>query len=99
MVVRLADVGQEKIRVYEKNGHEVEPSEVGNIREKEPDATDGAQWSVSEAGTYMLFYYRVLEPEGWPDEEEMMFDAPEYCPREWVTLDREHQETGEEEEG
>ena len=53
------------------------------FRGKDPDAFLSTQWSIQDRGSYMLYYYRVLRPGGWP-ESEIDIDKPEFEPRPWV---------------
>jgi hypothetical protein len=84
-VVRITTGQKEYIRIYAKDGSEVLPAEVGNYRLKEPEAHLETQWSISEPGEYVLFYYREWTSDR---ESEMELESPEYRERQWVIRDR-----------
>lgn len=88
-VVRLAESNyKDSIRTYWKDGKELVPdNNVKHFEDKDPDAVLERQWSVQDKGRYMLYYYRLIQPEGWP-ESEMDIHQPEFEPRAWVERKR-----------
>ncbi|CAG8952762.1 hypothetical protein HYFRA_00009006 [Hymenoscyphus fraxineus] len=70
-VVKLSD--GERVRVYGKDGHELPPGNLGDFR-----AIKGYNWSIEEKGVYILYYHRCLTVPGWPMEEELDMNAPEF---------------------
>src|SRR5450432_1104748 len=84
-VVRLAN-GKEKddIRFYHNDFTEVVPDKIGMYKEKEPFIKPGCpRWSVEDGGKYVLFYYRVSQPIGWPITQLVLPDMLEYERRSW----------------
>jgi len=78
MVVRLLSSTStcEYIRTYDKDGSELLQSEVGVLTEK---AKYHAPWTIEDEGNYILFYFRLVRPEGWPGGSEMDVDRPEFA--------------------
>jgi len=83
----------ERIRTYWKDGSEIVPAEIGDFKAKEPEAMDIAQWKLQDPGNYMLFYYRIPVPQGWPTSE-MDIVAAESEPRPWAFLDEDEGSIG-----
>jgi hypothetical protein len=86
VVIKLAGkaASEDKVRIYGKDGLEIEPSEVGDYEAKELITTE-PPWSVTDRGTYNLFYFRVdPAPFNWPQESELKKDAPEFTKRRWM---------------
>jgi hypothetical protein len=85
--VRLTADKEERIRLYTREGSEIAPGEIGDHRNKEPEALE-VQWTIKEEGAYELFYFKLDIPKpkdmGQRPASEMNVDNDEYVARDWV---------------